>query len=62
MGGLFVLLESSMEGVGVTVPWDGRGPTVIAILDLQNEGMFRGALERMALMERRVTSEWAFGC
>lgn len=62
MGGLYVLLKSSMEDVGVTVPWDGRGPPIIAILDLQNEGMFRGALERMALMERRVTAEWAFGC
>lgn len=59
MGRLFVLLEDTMLVMGATVPWDERGPPVVAILRPEYESMFGMAFERMAQMERRATSEWA---
>ena len=55
MGRLYVLLKPMMEIMGVTVPWDDRGPSVTEILDLKSESNFERALERMAQVERGVT-------
>ena len=55
MGRLYVLLKLRMDVVGVTVPWDDRGPSVTEILDSKSERVFERALERMAQVERGVT-------
>ncbi len=57
MGCLYVLLKLMMDVGGVTVPWDERGPSVVRMLDLKCERIFEEALERMALLEERVTGE-----
>ena len=57
MGRLYVLLKPTMDAMGVTVPWDERGPPVVALLDLECERGFLAVFGRLMEVERRAASE-----